>query len=562
MKKHLTFILIPFLIPFYLLAQNSSSYSIIKNLSGRNGMVVSAHPLASEAGVAVLRRGGNAMDAAIAVQFALAVVYPQAGNLGGGGFLLARFSDGRLLALDFRETAPAEATPTMFLDTSGNPIPLLSLKGSLASGVPGTVDGIFASLPYARLPLKELVDPAINLAKRGFAITRREAENLNRNRENFLLYNRYPVAFVKDTPWKEGDILRQPELATTLEKIRDGGRDSFYCGSTAHAIEQVMKQNGGIITRQDLKNYRTVERKPDTFSYRGYKVITMPLPSSGSIILRQVLSVLSWYPIKNYGFASSATVHLIAEAERRSYADRARYLGDPDFIHVPIDLLIDPGYLKKRMESFSFAKATPSSSINYFLNDESTETTHFSVIDNEGNAVSVTTTLNGSYGNFMVVPGRGFLLNNEMDDFSLKPGFPNAYGALGGKANAIEPGKRMLSSMSPTILLSENKPFLILGSPGGTTIPTTVLQVIVNVIDFNMPLKDAVFAPRFHHQWMPDQIMMEKGFPSKTIDELKKKGHHISEARALGSVNAIIVHNDGTFEGVGDRRGDNSVASY
>ena len=562
MKNLLSVILLLFLIPVCLPAQDPASYRIVKNQSGRNGMVVSAHPLASEAGISILQKGGNAFDAAIAVQFALAVVYPQAGNLGGGGFLVARFSDGKLLALDFRETAPAAATPKMFLDSSGNPVPWRSLKGPLASGVPGTVDGIFATLPHARLPLKELVEPAINLARKGFRITRREAESLNRNRENFLKHNQFPVAFVKNTPWKEGDILRQPDLAVTLEKIREGGRDSFYCGSTAHAIEQVMKQKGGIITRQDLKNYHTVERKPDTFSYRGYKVITMPLPSSGSFILRQVLSILSWYPVRNYGFASSAAIHLMAEAERRSYADRARYLGDPDFIHVPIALLTDPEYLKKRMENYSPERATPSSAVSYSLADETTETTHFSVIDAEGNAVSVTTTLNGSYGCFVVVPGRGFLLNNEMDDFSTKPGFPNAYGALGGKANAIEPGKRMLSSMSPTILLSGNKPFLILGSPGGTTIPTTVLQVIVNVIDFGMPLKEAVFAPRFHHQWMPDQIVMEKGFPQKTLQELKKKGHHISQARALGSVNAIMVHADGTYEGVGDRRGDNSVASY
>lgn len=562
MKNHISVLLILYLISFCLTAQNPVSYRIVKEGSGRKGFVVSAHPLASEAGIAILQKGGNAVDAAIAVQFALAVVYPQAGNLGGGGFLVARFSDGRHLALDFRETAPAAATRDMFLDTAGNPVPWLSLKGPLASGVPGTVDGIFASLSFARLPLKELIAPAIDLAQKGFRITSREAVSLNLNRENFLRYNKYPVAFVKDVPWKEGDILRQPDLARTLEKIRDGGRDSFYSGSVAHAIVHLMKQGGGIITREDLKNYRTVERKPDTFSYRGYTVITMPLPSSGSMILRQVLSILSWYPVRNYGFASPAAIHLMAEAERRSYADRARYLGDPDFVPDPSAPLNDPGYLKKRMENFSWEKATPSTLVSYSLADEPTETTHFSVIDADGNAVAVTTTLNGSYGCFAVVPGMGFLLNNEMDDFSTKPGSPNAYGALGGKANAIEPGKRMLSSMSPTIVLSENKPFLILGSPGGTTIPTTVLQVIVNVLDFGMPLKDAVFAPRFHHQWMPDQILLEKGFPQKTLDELKKKGHHISEARALGSVNAIMVHADGTFEGVGDRRGDNSVAFY
>lgn len=562
MKNLISVLLNLCLIHVCLLAQNPASYPVVKNQSGKNGMVVSAHPLASEAGIEILKKGGNAFDAAIAVQLALAVVYAQAGNLGGGGFLVARFSDGKLLALDFRETAPSAATTKMFLDSSENPIPWLSLKGPLAAGVPGTVDGIYATLPYARLPMKELVEPAIILAKKGFHITGREAESLNHYRKNFLIYNQHPIAFVKDTPWKKGDILRQPELAITLEKIREGGRDSFYCGSTAYAIEQVMKQKGGIITHQDLKNYHTVERKPDTFTYRGYMVITMPLPSSGSILLQQIFSILSWYPLGDYGFASSTAIHLMAEAERRSYADRALYLGDPDFVHVPSAMLTDPKYLKNRMKNYSPEKATPSSTFSYSLANEATETTHFSVIDTEGNAVSVTTTLNGSYGCFVVVPGRGFLLNNEMDDFTIKPGFPNAYGALGGKANAIEPRKRMLSSMSPTILLAKNKPFLILGSPGGTTIPTTVLQVIVNIIDFSMPLKEAVFAPRFHHQWMPDQILIEQGFSQKTIEELKTKGHHISKVSALGSVNAIMVHADGTYEGVGDRRGDNSVASY
>lgn len=562
MKNYLLILLILVLTRLSLPAQTSSC-RIIKNCSGKNGMVVSAHPLASEAGISVLKRGGNAMDAAIAVQFALAVVYPQAGNLGGGGFLVARFTDGRTLVLDFRETAPMAATRDMFLDNTGKPVSSLSLKGPLAAGVPGTVDGIFAALPYAKLPISELIRPAIELARHGFPLTAREAESLNKNRQNFLRYNKHSIVFIKNTPWKEGDILLQPELAQTLEKIRDGGRDSFYCGSTATAIVKLMNEQGGIIGQQDLTNYRTLERKAVIFTYRGFEIITMPLPSSGGIILRQVLTTLSWYPLTTYGFASSQSIHLMAEVERRSYADRARYLGDPDYAIVPENTLTDTAYLRKRMENFSWEKATSSTVVGYqFPFDESKETTHFSVIDAEGNAVAVTTTLNGSYGCFVVVPGAGFLLNNEMDDFSIKTGFPNAYGALGGKANAIEPGKRMLSSMTPTIVLSDNKPFLILGSPGGTTIPTIIIQVLVNTLDFGMSLKEAVYAPRFHHQWMPDRILMEKGFPTETETRLKRMGHSIEYAHALGSVNAIIVHSDGTFEGVADRRGDNSVASW
>jgi len=525
-------------------------------------MVVSAHPLASEVGVAILKKGGNAIDAAIATQLALAVVYPQAGNIGGGGFLIARLKNGRAFSIDFREIAPAASSPDMYLDSTKTTIPGKSLNGALAAGVPGTIDGIFTAYRYAKLPFATLIQPAIDLASKGFSITKKEAQGLNQAQTAFKRYNKFPVAFQKKKGWKEGDTLRQPELAKTLTYIQDKGRDGFYKGEVARAIVKTMKQYGGIITGKDLEAYNSVERRVALFSYRNYQIITMPLPSSAEVMLPQMFGMLSVYPVKEYGFQSLKTVHLMAEIERRSYADRATYLGDPAFVRVPVDSLTATTYLLRRMHDFSWDHANKSSEIAAGNINERMETTHLSVIDSEGNAVSVTTTLNGSYGCHVVVPGAGFLLNNEMDDFSIKPGTPNTYGAIGGKANAIASGKRMLSSMSPTIVLKEGKPFLVLGSPGGTTITTSVFQVIVNVTDFGMNLPDAVNAPRFHHQWQPDYIRIEPDFPPAIREKLEMMGYTLKEQGYIGRVDAILIQPDGLYEGVGDKRGDDSAAGY
>lgn len=475
---------------------NAFGYQTVKEVKSTQGAVVSAHALASEVGVKILQNGGNAIDAAIATQFALAVVYPGAGNIGGGGFSIIHLKDGKNISIDFRETAPFAASRNMYLDSLGNPQTKLSIDGHLSSGVPGSVAGIFASLPYATLPLKKLIQPAIDLAENGFVVSQKEAESLNESKNDFVRLNTVLPVFVKEAGWKKGDTLIQKDLANTLKRIRDNGMKGFYEGETAQLIVEEMKRGKGLITLNDLKNYTAKEREPLTFGYKGNQIVTMPLPSSGGIILEQMLKMSAMKNLAQYKYGSAAAIQLMVEIERRAFADRAKYLGDPDFVKVPVKTLTSEDYLKMRLQDFQEGKAGNSIDTKEGIISESEETTHFNVIDKWGNVVSVTTTLNGHYGSRTVVGGAGFLLNNEMDDFSVKPGVPNMYGAVGQEANAIAPNKRMLSSMTPTIVLKNNQPWVVVGTPGGTTIPTSVYQTIVDIIDFNLPANDAINFPK------------------------------------------------------------------
>jgi gamma-glutamyltranspeptidase / glutathione hydrolase len=539
-------------------------YSITKNLVAQKGAVVSAHPLASAVGVAILKRGGNAVDAAIATQLALAVVYPGAGNIGGGGFMVARLANGETLALDYREMAPASANRDMYLDANGNVVAGKSINGHLSSGVPGSIAGLFASMKYAKLSFKELVQPAIDLAEKGFAISEREASSLNSIQHDLQKYNTQPSAFLNPQGWKAGDTLVQTDLGKTLKLVRDNGEAGFYQGKTAELIVEEMKRGGGIITLDDLKNYKVKWRTAHTFDYRGYTIVSMPMPSSGGVLIHQMLKMLEDKPLASYGFLSPQAVQLMTEVERRAYADRAEYMGDADFYKVPETQLTNEAYLKKRMSDYQPGIAGNSTQIKPGIlpMKESEQTTHLSVLDADGNAVSVTTTLNNSYGSKTVIGGAGFFINDEMDDFSVKPGVPNLYGAVGGEANAIAPGKRMLSSMTPTIVLKDSKPFIVLGTPGGTTIPTSVFQTIVNIIDFGMSADDAVNKPKFHHQWLPDQIDVERSFPEATRTALEKMGYTIKERGSIGRTEVIKkIQGDG-MEAVADKRGDDAAAGY
>lgn len=541
-------------------AQNNI-YTINKSAFSKKGMVVAAHPLATKIGVEILKQGGNAVDAAIAVQFALAVVYPQAGNIGGGGFMVYRSASGDVATLDYREIAPAAATRDMYLDKDGNAIQHLSLSGSLAAGVPGSVAGMYESfLKYSKLKKwKKLVMPAIKLAEKGFRMTKQEVDNLNDLQKDFTVHNTKLPTFVKKEPWKIGDLLVQKELANTLKIIAKKGQAGFYEGAVAEKIVAQMKAGNGIITLQDLKNYKAVWRKPLTSTYRGYDLIGMAPPSSGGVALFQLLKIMEKYDLSKTTFHSPEAVHMMIEAERRVYADRATHLGDPDFYNVPVERLLSDKYLRERLESISQTRASKSSDIKAgdFKLKESEQTTHLSIVDKEGNAVSITTTLNGSYGAKTVVAGAGFILNNEMDDFSAKPGTPNLYGLVGGEANAIQPGKRMLSSMTPTIISKDGKLFMVVGTPGGSTIITSVFQTIVNVIDFKMDAKAATFAPRFHQQWLPEHTFIEREgkLPEKTINMLEAMGHVFRERGYIGRVETILVR-DGKIEGAADKRGD------
>ena len=542
-------------------------YTTQKKVNCSNGAVVSAHPLASKVGLLILKKGGNAVDAAIATQLALAVVYPGAGNIGGGGFMVARLQNGKNITLDYREMAPAAAQRDMYLDKNGNPQMNLSQNGHLASGIPGTVAGLFASLKYARLPFKTLVQPAIELAEKGFVVTESEARSLNHYRDEFIKYNTAQPAFVKNGQWKAGDTLVQKDLANTLKRIRDFGQKGFYEGETARLITEEMKRGKGLITQADLKSYQARERAPLLVPYKGYTIVTMPLPSSGGIIIAQVMKMMEGKNIKQMGFQSVASVHLMVEAERRAYADRAVFMGDADFVKVPVKKLTSDGYIKERFDDFDPNKAGSSQTTQAgHINPESEETTHLSVTDKDGNAVSVTTTLNGGYGSKTVVGGAGFLLNNEMDDFSVKPGVPNMYGAVGAEANAIAPGKRMLSSMTPAIVLKNNKPFIVLGTPGGTTIPTSVFQTLVNMLEFDMGPAQAINEPKFHHQWQPDQVDVEKDFPAAVADKLKAMGYKIVVRNSIGRTEVIkIVYGPSgkaSIEAAGDKRGDDAAEGF
>jgi len=543
-------------------AINPYKYTITKKANYTRAAVSSAHPLASQVGTVIMKQGGNAFDAAIATQLALAVVYPGAGNLGGGGFLLARRSNGELIGLDYREAAPAAASRDMYLDAQGNANISLSQNGHLASGIPGTVAGLFATMPYAKLPFAKLVQPAIDLAEYGFVITEREAASLNSTRESFLKYNTRPTALTKEGKWKAGDTLVQKELAATLRRMQKNGAAGFYEGETAKLIVEEMQRGKGIITLNDLKNYTAKLREPIRFNYRDHQIISFAPPSSGGILIAQMMKMIEKFPVGSYGFQTSASVQLMIEAERRAYADRAEHMGDPDFWKVPVDTLISDTYLTERMKDYDPSKAGISTQIKAGSVTESEETTHLSVIDAAGNLVAVTTTLNGGYGSRTVVGGAGFLLNNEMDDFSVKPGVPNMYGALGGEANAIVPGKRMLSSMTPTLMLKNNKPYLTIGTPGGTTIPTSVFQALVNLIDFKMDLDDAINKPKFHHQWFPDEVTVERDFLADTKKKLEAMGYKIKDRSAIGRTEGIRILPNGIREAVADKRGDDSVAGF
>ncbi|MCS3529397.1 gamma-glutamyltransferase [Chryseobacterium sp. JUb7] len=537
--------------------------NIVKEVKVKNkGVVVSAHPLASEAGAKILKMGGNAYDAITATQYALAVVYPQAGNIGGGGFLVGVKNTGEKFTIDYRETAPKKASRDMYLDKNGKANTDLSQNGRLAVGIPGSIAGFYATLKYGKLPMDQLIQPAIDLAEKGFAITELEAEMLNSQKEKFQRHNKSAIVFVKDTPWKAGDILIQKELAETLKLIQKQGLKGFYEGKTADLLVSEMKKGNGIITLEDLKNYKVAERKALEFDYKGSHVVSMPLPSSGGILLAQMLKMASYENLEKYQQNSTQAVQIMVEAERRAYADRAEYMGDPDFIKDKTTYLLSDDYLKNRWKSFSFNKATPSSEVGKIIKqpNESTETTHISVLDKDGNAAAVTTTLNGLYGSKVVVSGAGFFLNNEMDDFSIKPGVPNMFGAVGGEANAIQPNKRMLSSMTPTIILKNGKPYMVVGTPGGTTIPTSVYQSIVDVVDFKLNTNISVNAPKFHHQWLPETVAFEKNFPEATIKDLEKLGYKAERWDRIGKTEMITIDDNGTIHAVADGRGDDSVA--
>ncbi len=540
----------------------TEGYIINKSLSADSAMVVSAHPLASQIGLDVLKKGGNAIDAAIAVQFALSVCYPIAGNIGGGGFMVYREANGQLHTLDFREKAPKLASEKMYQDENGEIINGLSTKGHLAVGVPGSVDGMYeAYKKFSKLKKwSELLQPSIKMAEEGFAITANEASSLNYYRQDFKDVNNWESAFTSNSDWKTHDLLIQKELATVLKSIQTDGRDGFYDGRVAELLTKDMKKNKGLITKEDLKSYHSVWRDPITFKYRNYKMISMPPPSSGGIALAQLFESIEPYRMDTMEFHSPESVHLMVEAERRTYADRASHLGDSDFVNVPTDKLIDSAYIVSRMANFDHTKASISENITAGI-QESEQTTHFSIIDAEGNAVSITTTLNTAYGSKVVVKNGGFFLNNEMDDFSSKPGTPNHYGLIGDEANKIEPNKRMLSSMTPTIIEKDGKLFMVVGTPGGSTIITSVFQTIVNVIDFKKSVSDAVNAQRFHHQWLPDTIQIEEDCLDKsTLQSLESMGHAFRYRGSIGRVEAIVVSDK--LEGAADPRGDDSASGY
>ena len=563
MKKLLCFVLALLFLFF-----NFSDSASRRPVKGFNGMVVSSDSLATRVGVEILKKGGNAVDAAVAVGFALAVTYPQAGNIGGGGFMVIRMANGETITIDFREKAPMKASEDMFLDENGNFVPERSQIGHLSVGVPGSVAGLLLALEkYGTMSRKEVLKPAIKLAEKGFIVNEGLANAFKNAFEHFKKFPSTMKYFSKNgQPYKAGDRLVQKDLAKVLKLIRDKGRDGFYKGRIADLIVEEMKRGGGLITYEDLENYQPVLRKPVVGNYRGYEIISMGPPSSGGVCLIELLNILENFDLKKYGFGSSYTIHYLVEAMRRVYADRAEYLGDPDFVQIPLDKLLSKEYAKELASEIDTFFATPSSRIIRSVSpiSEGVHTTHYSVVDRWGNVVAVTTTINSYFGSMVAVDGAGFFLNNEMDDFSAKPGAPNQFGLLGSKANSIQPGKRMLSSMTPTIVLKNGKPFLVLGSPGGSTIITSVLQVILNVIDFGMNIQEAVDSPRIHHQWYPDQIFFERrGLPRDVIENLEKRGHKLVERDGYqGEVQAILIDENGVKYGAVDPRGYGLAMGY
>ena len=553
-----------FLLPCSLFAQTTLKPLI----EGKHGMVVSTHPAASEIGLNILKKGGNAIDAAVAVNFALAVCHPSAGNIGGGGFLVYRDKSGEVKALDYREKAPSAANRDMYLDVEGKIIPGKSMTGIFSVGVPGTVAGMQEMHEkLGRLAWKELLQPAVDLARNGLALTEKEARGLNRQRVEFLRENpgkNYLVA-TEGTEWKAGDLVVQEDLAQTLELILKKKAKGFYKGQTARNIVKEMKAQNGIISKKDLRQYQAVWRTPIKSAYKNYQIIGMPPPSSGGVALAQLLQMVAPYSLNKWGPTSDSTIQVMVEAERRVYADRAKWLGDPDFVKVPVNELIDPTYATSRMSSMNFVQATKSSDIQAgaFPGYESPETTHYSIVDGEGNAVSITTTLNNSYGSKVFVGGSGFLLNDEMDDFSAKAGAPNLYGLIGSKANEIQPNKRMLSSMTPTIVEENGKLKMVVGTPGGSTIITSVFQVVLNTLEMGMNMQQAVEYPRFHHQWMPEKITAEpKRFSDEQQMRLQSKGYTFAPVSAIGLVEGILVLPNGNLQGGADSRGDDTVSAY
>jgi gamma-glutamyltranspeptidase/glutathione hydrolase len=532
------------------------------------GMVVSTHPVASAVGLEILKKGGNAIDAAVAVNFALAVCHPAAGNIGGGGFLVYRDAKGQNFALDYREKAPLKGHRDMYLDDKGSIIPGKSFVGIFSAGVPGTVAGMVEMhKKFGKLAWGELVAPAIDLAKNGVILTEKEARGLNRNKDDFKKENPGKTYLIKsDTvSWKAGEKLIQSDLAETLTRISAKKLNGFYKGKTADLLVAEMERQGGLISKKDLKKYQAVWRQPIIQGYKNFQVIGMPPPSSGGIALAQLMQMVEKYPLAQWGPNADSTIQIMVEAERRVYADRAKWLGDPDFVQVPVKELMDPTYVNNRMKSMSFEKATPSKEVaaGDFPSYESPETTHYSIVDEEGNAVSITTTLNNSYGSKVFVGGAGFLLNDEMDDFSAKAGVPNLYGLIGTKANEIQPQKRMLSSMTPTIITENNQLKMVVGTPGGSTIITSVFQVILNVLEMKMNMQQAVEFPRFHHQWLPEQTRFEsKRFSEEQLQRLKSKGYDFGPSPSIGLVEGILILPSGKRQGGADSRGDDTVSAY
>ena len=534
----------------------------------KNGMVVSASNLASKVGLQVLKKGGNAVDAAVAVGFALAVTYPSAGNIGGGGFMVIHLKDGKNITIDYREKAPINAASEMYFDEKGSVDTNKIQEGILSSGVPGSVAGlIYALEKYGTLKLADVIQPAINLAEIGFPLEYRLAQSFKSYLDYFKKYESSLKIFSKNgLPYLEGEIFKQPDLAFTLKQIKEKGRDSFYKGKVAELIVQQSKKLGGIITLEDLENYQAVERQAITGSYKEFEVVSMGPPSAGGIGLIQLLNVLENLNFSKGEWGSSKYIHVLVEAMKYVYADRSVHLGDEDFYPVPKGWLLSKRYSKEIFGKIS-DEAIASEKVfagNPKLYKESEETTHYSVYDGQGNAVSTTTTINSGYGSKVVADGAGFLLNNEMDDFSVQPGFANQFGLIGSKANSIEPGKRMLSSMTPTIILKDGFPYLIAGSPGGSTILTVVLQVILNCIDFKMDIQEAINQPRFHHQWLPDQIDYEEfGMAVDVIDNLVKRGHKIGQIKSLGRVEGILIDiENNIIFGATDPRGFGSAEGY
>lgn len=546
-------------------------YSHAEPEYAKNGMVVSASRLASDAGVNILKKGGNAIDAAVATGFTLAVTHPQAGNIGGGGFLVAHMAYGESFSLDFREMAPSMAHRDMYLDDSSNVVPGLSLYSHLAAGTPGSVDGllrIWRDHGSGNISLRQLLLPAIQLAERGFSISHGFARVLNIFHDFFINDDGAKAVFIKKNgaPWRAGDKLVQRDLARTLKLISRKGRAGFYEGKTAQLIKREMAEGNGFITKDDLDNYRSVYRTVVTGDFKDLDIISMGPPSSGGVLLIQMFNMLEQYPLDTLGWNSSDYIHLLTEIERRAYADRAEHMGDSDFWEVPVSMLVSKEYAFERIQNISMEKATKSSVVKAGdpLAYESRETTHYSVIDKNGNAVSVTTTLNTGFGCGVLVEGAGFFLNNEMDDFSAKPGTPNIFGLIGNEANAIQPYKRPLSSMTPTIVLKSGEPFLIIGTPGGSTIITTVMQIILNVAIHGMDIQEAVSVPRVHSQWLPDAIIVEQRSLSKDVEQnLINRGHTIRSYRwsTIGQANGIMIGEKG-FYGGADPRGENATEGY